>query len=122
MSWILRSPPPNWIFGPVWTALYTMMGIAAWLVWKQGGFATGRVALGLFLLQLVFNGLWSPLFFGRHSPGLALADIACLWVALLATIVAFKKAQPVAGWLLLPYGAWVTFACVLNFAIWWLNR
>ena len=114
--------PPGWIFGPVWTALYTIMAIAAWLVWRRGGFAGQRVALSLFLLQLAFNALWSPLFFGRHQPGLAFVDIVLLWLALLGTVIAFWKARPLAGALLLPYLAWVTFASALNFAIWQLNR
>ena len=114
--------PPGWIFGPVWTALYTIMAIAAWLVWRRGGFAGQRVALSLFLLQLFFNALWSPLFFGLHQPALAFADIVLLWLALLGTVVAFWKARPLAGALLLPYLAWVTFASALNFTIWQLNR
>ena len=114
--------PPGWIFGPVWTALYTIMALAAWLVWRSGGFAGQRVALSLFLLQLFFNALWSPLFFGLQQPALAFADIVLLWLALLGTVMAFWKACPLAGALLLPYLAWVTFASALNFAIWQLNR
>ena len=113
--------PPDWIFGPVWSALYSMMGVAAWLVWKRGGFGRQRAALSLFLVQLLFNALWSPLFFGLHHPGLALADLALLWVALAATVAAFWRARPVAGVLLLPYLAWVSFAGALNFALWRLN-
>jgi translocator protein len=113
--------PPNWIFAPVWTALYTIMAVAAWLVWKRGGFAGRRAALSLFLLQLLFNALWSPLFFGLHRPGLAFADLLLLWLALLATVAAFWKARLLAGVMLLPYLAWVTFAGALNFAIWRLN-
>jgi benzodiazapine receptor len=114
--------PPNWIFGPVWTALYTMMAIAAWLVWKRGGFEAQRVALSLFLAQLLINSLWSPLFFGLRRPALAFADIVLLWLALLGTTIAFSKARPLAGALLMPYLAWVTFASMLNFALWRLNR
>ena len=88
--------PPNWIFGPVWTALYTAMAIAAWLVWRRGGFAGQRVALSLFLAQLLLNALWSPLFFGLRHPALAFADIVLLWLALLGTVVAFWKARPLA--------------------------
>ena len=113
--------PPNWIFGPVWTALYTIMAVTAWLVWKRGGFAGQRRALLFFLLQLIFNALWSPLFFGLHLPGLAFVDLVLLWLALLATVTAFWKAHPLAGAMLLPYLAWVTFAGALNFAIWRLN-
>ena len=114
--------PPGWLFGPVWTALYTIMAIAAWLVWRRGGFAGQRVALSLFLLQLFFNALWSPLFFGWHQPGLAFVDIVLMWVTLLGTVIAFWKVRPLAGALLLPYLAWVTFASALNFTIWQLNR
>ena len=114
--------PPNWIFGPVWTALYAMMAVAAWLVWKRGGFARQRPALSLFLLQLLFNALWSPLCFGAKNLGFGLADIVLLWVALLATVVAFWKACPLSGVLLVPYLAWVTFASALNFTLWQLNR
>jgi translocator protein len=113
--------PPNWIFGPVWTALYTIMAVTAWLVWKRGGFAGQRGALLFFLLQLFFNALWSPLFFGLRNPALAFVDIVLLWLALLATVVAFWKVRPLAGALLVPYLAWVTFASALNFAIWRLN-
>jgi tryptophan-rich sensory protein len=113
--------PPGWIFGPVWTVLYAMMAIAAWLVWRRGGDSGRRVGLPLFLLQLLFNALWSPLFFGRRDPALAFVDLVMLWLALLATLVAFWKALPLAGRLLLPYLAWVTFAGALNLAIWRLN-
>lgn len=121
----LKKPswnPPNWIFGPVWTVLYTVMAIAAWLVWKRGGFAVQTVALSLFLAQLFFNALWSPLFFGLHRPALAFADILLLWLTLLGTIFAFWKVRPVAGALLLPYLVWVTFASALNFTLWQMNH
>jgi len=121
----LKKPswnPPNWIFGPVWTALYATMAVAAWLVWNRGGFAVQRVALSLFLAQLLFNALWSPLFFGLRHPALAFADIVLLWLALLGTIVAFWKVRMIAGAMLLPYLAWVTFASALNFALWRLNH
>lgn len=114
--------PPNWIFGPVWTALYTMMAIAAWLVWRRGGFAAQRLPLGLFLSQLFLNALWSPLFFGLHNPALALAEIVFLWLAILGTLLAFWKVHRGAGLLLVPYLAWVTFAAMLNFTLWQLNR
>jgi len=114
--------PPGWIFGPVWTALYTIMAVAAWLVWKRGGFLGQRLALSLFLLQLLFNALWSPLFFGLKHPALAFVDIVLLWLALLGTVMAFWKARPLAGALLVPYLAWVTFASALNFTLWRLNR
>jgi tryptophan-rich sensory protein len=113
--------PPNWIFGPVWTALYAMMALAAWLVWQRGGWAVQRWRLGLFVLQLVFNALWSPLFFGLRNPALAFADIVLLWLALLATVVSFWRERRVAGLLLAPYLAWVTFAAALNLTLWRLN-
>ena len=106
----------------MWTALYIMMAVAAWLVWKRGGFAVQRKALALYLLQLVFNAAWTPLFFGMKSPALALADIALLWLALLGTVVAFWKVRPLSSVLLAPYLAWVTFAGALNFTLWRLNR
>lgn len=125
-SWYaaLQKPPwhpPNWIFGPVWTALYTMMAVAAWLVWQRGGWATQRRALGLFLLQLALNAGWTPLFFGLQRPGLAFTEIVCLWLALAATLAAFRPVSRVAAWLLVPYLAWVSFAAALNFTLWRLN-
>ncbi|MCJ7630404.1 MAG: tryptophan-rich sensory protein [Longimicrobiales bacterium] len=115
--------PPSWVFGPVWTLLYLMMGIAAFLVWQKG-WETGAVktALALFAIQLILNGLWSVLFFGLRMPGLAFAEILLLWVSIGGTMVLFWRLAPVAGMLLLPYEAWVTFAAVLNGAIWALNR
>ena len=121
----LRKPswnPPSWLFGPVWTALYTMMAISAWLVWRRGGFAANARSLGLFAVQLVFNALWSWLFFGLKNPALALIDIVLLWVAIAATLAAFYRVHRVAGWLLVPYLAWVSFATVLNATLWLLNR
>jgi translocator protein len=120
----LRKPtwnPPAWIFGPVWTALYTMMAVAAWLVWKCGGFAAQRRPLVLFLVQLALNALWTPLFFGHHLTGLAFAEIILMWLAIAATIAAFRQVHRPAAWLLVPYLAWVGFAAVLNGALWWLN-
>ncbi|MCW5552750.1 MAG: tryptophan-rich sensory protein [Verrucomicrobiae bacterium] len=114
--------PPNWIFGPVWTVLYTMMAVAAWLVWGRGGVAAQRGPLGWFLLQLLLNAAWSALFFGLHNPGLAFVEIVLLWSAILRTLIAFWKVQRVASLLLLPYLAWVSFAAVLNFTLWQLNR
>ena len=110
--------PPGWIFGPVWSFLYLSMAVAAWLVWRQGN---ALVPLALFALQLAFNAAWSWLFFGLHSPGAALVDVVLLWVAIAATIPAFWFRSTVAGLLLVPYLAWVSFAAALNFAIWQLN-
>lgn len=111
--------PPNWLFGPVWTLLYIMMGIAAWLVWKT----KDRIgpAMVLFGVQLVFNLAWSLIFFGLRSPGWALIEVVFLWGSVLLTMLAFFGRQTVAGWLFVPYLAWVSFAAVLNFAIWSLN-
>jgi benzodiazapine receptor len=115
--------PPSWLFGPVWTLLYLMMGTAAFLVWQKG-WESGAVkaALALFAIQLILNGLWSVLFFGMRWPGLAFAEILLLWISIGGTIALFWRVAPVAGLLLLPYDAWVTFAVVLNGAIWLLNR
>ena len=113
--------PPAWVFGPVWTVLYLMMGVAAWLVWSQGGWKAQRLPLGLFLIQLVLNAAWTPLFFGMHRIGLALIDIAMLWLSLSATVIAFWQVNRPAGWLLVPYLAWVSFAAVLNFTLWRMN-
>jgi len=113
--------PPGWIFGPVWTALYAMMAVAAWLIWKRGGFAAQHRLLSLFLVQLVLNALWTPLFFGLRQPGLAVAEIILLWAAILATLMAFRPVSRTAAWLLVPYLAWVSFAAVLNGTIWRLN-
>jgi tryptophan-rich sensory protein len=120
----LKKPswnPPARVFGPVWTALYTMMAVAAWLVWKRGGFAAQRRPLALFLVQLALNAAWTPLFFGLHWTGVAFAEIVLLWLAIAATIAAFRPVSRVAAWLLVPYLTWVGFAAVLNFTLWRLN-
>jgi translocator protein len=109
--------PPAWIFGPVWTLLYSMMAVAAWLVWQTGE----RRAHLVFFLQLALNFLWSFLFFGLKSPGLAVIDIALLWAAIGVTLIMFFTKSRIAGWLMVPYFAWVSFASILNAAIWWLN-
>jgi uncharacterized protein YbjT (DUF2867 family)/tryptophan-rich sensory protein len=113
--------PPNWVFGPAWTVLYVMMAAAAWLVWRRRPWARVGPALGLFSLQLMLNILWTPLFFGLQRPGLALVDILLLWLAIAMTVVAFRRIRPLAGWMLVPYLLWVTFATALNLAIWRLN-
>jgi len=113
--------PPGWIFGPVWSALYTMMAVAAWLVWKRGGFAAQRRPLTIFLAQLTLNAAWTPLFFGLHWPGVASVEIVLLGLAIAATIAAFRPVSRFAAWLLAPYLAWVSFAAVLNFTLWRLN-
>ena len=113
--------PPGWIFGPVWTLLYLMMAIAAWLVWRQAGFAGAKLPLALFAIQLALNSVWSLLFFGLQNPGAAAIEIVLLWAAILATLIAFWKRSKWAGGLLVPYLAWVSFAAVLNLVIWRMN-
>jgi len=113
--------PPDWVFGPVWTALYLMMAIAAWLVWRRDGFTKARKALSWFALQLGLNLTWSVLFFGLHRPDLALVDIMLLLVAIAVTALSFRKHSTAAAFLLIPYLLWVAFATVLNTSIWLLN-
>lgn len=114
--------PPNWVFAPVWTTLFLLMGIAAFLVAKHGFGRTGvRLALTLFVIQLALNTLWSILFFGLRSPGAALIEIIILWLAIAATLWAFATVSRPAAWLLVPYIAWVSFAAYLNYSIWLLN-
>ncbi|MGQ9921802.1 MAG: TspO/MBR family protein [Desulfobacca sp.] len=113
--------PPSWLFAPVWTVLYTLMGVAAWLVWQRAGARAAAWPLALFVLQVALNGLWSYLFFGLQRPGLALLDITALWLAVLATILAFWRYHRPAGQLLLPYLLWLSFAVYLNWAFWRLN-
>ncbi len=115
--------PPSWLFGPVWTLLYVMMATSAWLVWRErGGWRTHRLALGVFCLQWLWNALWTPLFFGAHRIDLALIDIALLWCTLATTLMLFWRVRVLAGALLIPYLAWVSFAAVLNFTIWRMNQ
>ena len=115
--------PPSAVFGPVWTTLYVLMAIAAWLVWREPGPQPARRrALTLMITQLVLNALWSPLFFGAHAIGLALVDIVLLFVAVVLTTIAFARVRGLAAVLMVPYIAWVGFASVLNASIWFLNR
>jgi tryptophan-rich sensory protein len=113
--------PPSYLFGPVWTALYIVMAVAAWLVWRDGGFARNPVPLGLFLAQLALNSAWSFICFRVHNLPVSVLDMSLLWLTLLATTRAFWKTKPIAGWLMLPCALWVSFAASLNFALWWLN-
>lgn len=113
--------PPGWIFGPVWSLLYLMMAVAAWLVWRKDGFAGAKFPLALFAIQLVLNSLWSVLFFGIQNPGAAAVEIILLWLAILATLITFWNRSKWAGGLLVPYLVWVSFAAVLNVAIWRMN-
>ncbi len=112
--------PPAWIFGPVWVALYFLMGISLWLIWRSNSNEKNR-ALWLFAVQLTLNAIWSPVFFGAQAIGNALAIIVLLWAAVIMTILIFTKISKPAAWLLAPYILWVSFACYLNYAIWALN-
>lgn len=114
--------PPSWVFGPVWTTLFLLMGVAAFLVWQKGLEHKGvRVALGVFLLQLALNTFWSIIFFGMRSPGGAVVEIIFLWLAIAATIFLFYKISKAAALLLVPYIAWVSFAALLTYSIYTLN-
>ena len=116
--------PPNWIFAPVWSTLFIMMGIAAGLVWDRMESNTEAVkkALVFFAIQLALNALWSYLFFGLMNPMLALIEIVVLWLMIYETYVQFGKINKIAGYLFIPYLLWVSFAMVLNASIWWLNK
>jgi translocator protein len=114
--------PPNWIFGPVWTILYLMMGIALSIVWKKGtGRKEVRPAIAFFAIQLLLNILWSFLFFYMQTPFAAFIEIILLWLSILITLVVFYRISHTAGLLLVPYLLWVSFASVLNFFLWRLN-
>jgi tryptophan-rich sensory protein len=113
--------PPAQVFGPVWSCLYLLMGIAAWLVWREEKKPSKRAALALFVIQLGFNALWSWLFFRWHLGALAFADVLLLLALILATLMSFWRIRPLAGALLLPYLLWVSFATALNYAVWQLN-
>ena len=120
----LRKPswtPPNWLFGPVWTALYLGMGVAAWLVWRQAGFSPARLPLTLFVIQLALNVAWSGIFFRMRLPGAAFLEVVLLWSYILSTAIAFWPVSRMASWLMVPYLTWVTFAAALNAAIWRMN-
>lgn len=115
--------PPNWLFAPVWTTLYFLMAIALYLVWTKPQRSTNRRhAIQLFIWQLILNTIWSIIFFGLQQPGLALFEVIILWIAILMTIIYFYRINWISSWLLLPYLLWVSFATVLNGAIFWLNR
>lgn len=120
----LRKPPgtpPSWVFGPVWTTLYVLMAISAWMVWRE--YHNGaRAALLIFFAQLLLNLAWSAIFFGSRRPGIAFTEIVILWLAIGFSTFAFYLLLPVAAYLLLPYWLWVTYASYLNFGIWRLNR
>jgi len=114
--------PPGWVFAPVWTLLYLLMGISAWLVWKRGGWAGTGLALGVFAVHLVVNGMWTWFFFGLHRPDLAMANVVVMWGMIVAIIILFARHSVPAAILMIPYLAWVSFACVLNLYVWILNR
>jgi len=125
-SWYptLKKPafnPPDWVFAPVWTALYLMIAVAGWRVWRRHGFAGARSAMSAYALQLALNLGWSFLFFGGRMIGAALAEILLLLAAILVNAVLFWRVERAAALLLVPYGAWVAFATVLNAALWRLN-
>lgn len=113
--------PPGWLFGPVWSALYTLMAISVWLVWRSAGWRAARLAVGLFVVQLLANALWSWLFFAWRLGAAAFIDVLLLWGLILATAVAFWRVNRLAAALLAPYLAWVTFASALTWAIWRAN-
>jgi len=115
--------PPNWVFGPVWTTLYIMMGIALFLVWKEDtSEELKKIAIALFSVQLILNFFWSFIFFNQQQPGWALVEIIAMWFFILLTIFAFAQVNKTAAWLLVPYISWVSFATILNYTIWQLNR
>ncbi|HRZ31073.1 MAG TPA: tryptophan-rich sensory protein [Flavobacterium sp.] len=116
--------PPNWLFAPVWTILYVMMGVSAGLIWSKMETVPILVkkALWVFTIQLILNALWSFLFFGMCNPFLALLEILLLWLMIVETIKVFKSIDSLASKLLIPYFLWVSFAMILNGGIWWLNR
>ena len=121
--------PPNWIFAPVWTALFALMGISFYLIWDLLSKSTDaskkrniRKAISIYFVQLALNVIWSIIFFGLHDPGAAFIEIVMLWFAIIVTIAIFYKISKTASYLLLPYLAWVSFAAYLNYAIWQLNR
>lgn len=139
-SWYqqLRKPdwnPPSWLFGPVWSTLYLLMGLASWLVWRQRESKSGWLgivskdnhaevdgALRLYGIQLIFNALWSIIFFGLRRVDWALAEVLVLWSLILSTLTRFYRIDRRAGWLLVPYQLWTTFATILNFTVWRMNR
>lgn len=113
--------PPPYLFGPVWSVLYFLMGLGAGLVWRARGFAGARTALTLFIVQLGLNALWTWLFFAWRQGNLAFGDIVVLWVLILATVLAFWRVRPLAGALLVPYLLWVGYAAALTYAVWQRN-
>ena len=113
--------PPGWVFGPVWSVLYLLMAVAAWMVWQARNFVGARVALVLFLVQLALNALWTWFFFAWQQGGLAFVDVILVWVVVAMTLNMFWRVRPLAGALLVPYLAWVSFATALTYAVWKAN-
>ena len=113
--------PPDWLFGPVWTVLYALIGLSGWLVWREAGLFGATLPLSVYAVQLILNAAWTPIFFGLHRLGLATAEILVLWASIVATIVLFYPISSTAALLLVPYLAWVSFASVLTFSIWRRN-
>ena len=120
---LVRPPwaPPAWLFGPVWSVLFLLMGVAAWLVWRDHGFRGAGAALKLYFAQLLANALWSWLFFAWRQGAFAFAEVVVLWLLIAATIFSFWRLNRLAALLLVPYLAWVSFAAALNFVLWRLN-
>lgn len=116
-----RWNPPDWLFGPAWAVLYTMIAVSGWLVWRDHGFAGAAVPLAAYGVQLLLNAAWSAIFFGMRRPDLAFVELVVFWVAILVTLVLFWPLQRTAALLLAPYLAWVTFAGVLNLTLWRMN-
>ncbi len=114
--------PPNWIFGPVWSTLFLMISVSAWLVWKSSGFEKAKLAFGVYAFHLLLNALWSIVFFGMQQMGWAFVEIVALWISIVATIVLFHRHSKLAAWLLIPYILWVSFASFLNYTIWQMNQ
>ncbi|MCX8015779.1 MAG: tryptophan-rich sensory protein [Patescibacteria group bacterium] len=126
VSWYqyLKKPsfaPPNWLFGPAWILFYFLMAVAAFLVWRERENKNIKSALSIYLIHLIFNALWSIIFFGLKNFGFAFFEIVILWILILLTIIKFYKIKPLAAFLLIPYILWVTFASILNLAVWMLN-
>ena len=113
--------PPDWLFGPVWLVLYVSVAVSGWLLWRQAGLDRAALALPVYAVQLVLNGLWSTFFFGLRRPDLAVAEIVLLWLCVLMTIAVFHPIHETAAYILIPYACWISFAVMLNLSIWRLN-
>ncbi|QXM25432.1 tryptophan-rich sensory protein [Elioraea tepida] len=121
----LRKPwwrPPNWLFPPAWAVLYVMIATSGWLVWRERGFVGAALPLAVWGLQLVLNALWSPIFFGLRRLDLAFCELVLLWLSIAACILLFAPISAASAWLMAPYLAWVSFAGMLNYAVWQMNR